>query len=363
MMSKLSLPTSSSARKEAIERIIAQFLSKTGIKYEEQPRDKRKFLDNIIEKITANKERYVNTRCKWGLIDNPIRLLESFHNQEWELEGVEPFYVRYHKKKRDSQNKKVNQKLNELGNDILTIIPLEKSDFSTINEVVEQITFLIQDQDIEIVDVSNSASRVVNVNTIIQRLRSIEEKDHKKFITSLNKKICKQQNDWKTAMKLEKDLNEYGSEYDIESYVIDFEYLQYLGFGVKIQIGPSVYLFHFDGTYTELLETLKEEIDEHASDFIMCPFCGEEFRRQLIKSMNTCVCGAFVINEESRDGFTNWPLILDDVWAEACSSLKIRIPSFYKKIYIDEFFSNIVYLGTGRTGWKTWMYKLPWEMK
>ena len=79
--------------------------------------------------------------------------------------------------------------------------------------------------------------------------------------------------------------------------------------------------------------------------------------------MTECTCGALIQNEIVREIGSNWSRDLEYLWDEACSSLGISKPKNYRDIYIDDYFSNIVYLGTRNVGWKTWIYQLPWNRK
>ncbi len=362
-MQKIVLPISSKKRQKVVERIIGQLLSKTDLIYPKEIKGRHVLLSHIISGLKTNKNIRSKVQTKWGYIEDPIELLESFKGQDWELKGVKKHFRNYNPKELARAFRRKFPELVNLIDKIIENFPLEERDYSSIDEFIQQLTYLPQVEEISYLDPLTGTLETFSIDTTIAQLQAIDSFWHSSFLSTLSKKLRKMKNSWETAMRLEQELNEYGAKYDIECYMIDWEYMEYLGYGIKIQIGPGVYLFHFQGTYDELKELLQEEIQAHAKDTVNCPFCGVDFRRETIRDMTECTCGALIQNEIVREVGSNWSRDLEYLWDEACSSLGISKPKNYRKIYIDDYFSNIVYLGTGNVGWKTWTYTLPWKRK
>ncbi|MHA1420081.1 MAG: hypothetical protein ACTSVO_00775 [Candidatus Heimdallarchaeaceae archaeon] len=97
-MSKLRLPSKTSKRQQAFERIIAQFLFKLKLKFPKHITDKRIFLSLIISEYI---KQQLPTRfpCRWGVIRKPVTFLEELGDDAWSLAGVKDFLKFYHKRR------------------------------------------------------------------------------------------------------------------------------------------------------------------------------------------------------------------------------------------------------------------------
>ncbi len=259
-MQRIILPISSKKRQTAVERVIGQLLSKTDFTYPTDIKGRHLLLDHIISDFKNSYNYNTRIQTMWGYIADPIALLESFKAQAWELKGVRKHFLNYNPKELSRAFRRDFPELVSLIDKMLENFSIEERDYSSMNDFIQQLTYLPKVEEISYLDPLTGALEEFNIDTVIAQLQDIPYFWHSTFLSNLSKKLRKIKNSWETAMKLEKELNEYGTKYDIESYMIDWEYMEYLGYGIKIQIGPSVYPFHFQGFYDELKELLQEEI-------------------------------------------------------------------------------------------------------
>lgn len=67
---------------------------------------------------------------------------------------------------------------------------------------------------------------------------------------------------WEIGKEIERELNEYGKKWNIESYLIEIVYWASSGYEIKIGIGPFVEWFRWKGSKEGLTEYLKELVKE-----------------------------------------------------------------------------------------------------
>lgn len=67
---------------------------------------------------------------------------------------------------------------------------------------------------------------------------------------------------WEIGKEIERELNEYGKKWNIESYLIEIVYWASSGYEIKIGIGPFVEWFGWKGSKEELTEYLKGLVKE-----------------------------------------------------------------------------------------------------
>ena len=222
-MNSLQFPKSNVERKKAYERVVAQLLSKTEMAFPKKITNKDIFLSELILHINSKKDKFSRIQCKWGLINDPVLLLEHLKDKNWEIEGVQQFFQHYDKRRKEKKRRTINRGTRYLIEKLTSSFPFDKDSFSSINELIDYLTFSPL-EDIEYVDITSGETDLFNTDTIIRKLQNIEDKDHHRFLKALSSKIKKNLNDWDTAMKLEERLNLYGLQHEIESYIIDFEY-------------------------------------------------------------------------------------------------------------------------------------------
>jgi len=93
--------------------------------------------------------------------------------------------------------------------------------------------FFTLSKEINYLDPLTGVLELFSIDTIITQLQDIPYFWHSAFLSNLYKKLRKLKNSWKTALKLEQELNQFGAKYDIESYMIDWEYMGCSGHGEK----------------------------------------------------------------------------------------------------------------------------------
>lgn len=99
-MNDLVLPESSKERKEAHERIIAQLLTRALLLFPTEEIDKEVFLSKLKEQYQKYEMFSQGLVCKWGEINQPVKLLKNLKDEPWEFEGVKKFYDYYVHKRR-----------------------------------------------------------------------------------------------------------------------------------------------------------------------------------------------------------------------------------------------------------------------
>ena len=90
--------------------------------------------------------------------------------------------------------------------------------------------------------------------------KGIRSKKVKEMYKALN--LPSRKEVWEIGKEIERELNEYGKKWKIESYLIEIVYWASSGYEIKIGIGPFVEWFEWKGSKEELTEYLKGLVKE-----------------------------------------------------------------------------------------------------
>jgi hypothetical protein len=204
--------------------------------------------------------------------------------------------------------------------------------------------------------------REVGVKEVAKFISEASDETVKEVLERVNKKVKKEEYEWKVAKQLEERLNKDAPP-GLEIEIHDLTQLMKGYWGIKVTVGANTHLFEFEGSIDELAEVLLELRKEQEKDYVMCPFCRAKYLRAFaMKYLKECSCSARVVVETAHD-CTGLSPELERLWEEGCSALGIPLPEDWYRIHIDDFFANVKYAGKGTTSWRMWFVKKPWQLR
>jgi hypothetical protein len=351
----LTLPSRGEKRTRALERVAGQLLAALGADPNEVGAKK--------DVLTLLKARSAKVQTKWGFAEAPdfTGVLET---EEWTVEGAIR-WLREYSARIDRKRQRSRQVLEERVADYLSTI---------IDEDVKGVEHLIA-----LLDRASSKSPTPEITyieddvtftfkSVMRYFRQADAETINRIITSTNRNIEHKKREEEKRLELEEYLQDIGKAYGVEVYVDELAEHGHNLFGVKIYIDDSASILDFTCSFDELKKELgglvKEEAEAISNDYIVCPFCGVQERRNHVMKQDhaTCSCGARIVHETVRD-MEGWSKELEELWGEGCSAVGLPVPERWRRLYIDNFFENVKYVGRGVTNWRMWFVRMPWTLK